>query len=83
MTKGFKKAKECGPPTDIKDADSILDNINYSNKNHQPQTVKTDHPKVWTHGLILILKAILQKKNEQATPSLVRWADLILQKEIK
>ncbi len=61
----------------------MLDNIKYEGKNHQPQTNKTDHQKVWTHSLILILKAILQKEIEQSTPSLVRWADLIPQKETK
>jgi hypothetical protein len=68
---------------DIKDADSMLDNIKYGDKNHQPQTNETDHPKVWTHGLILILKAIPQKEIEQATPTLVKWANLIPQKKIK
>ncbi len=71
-------------PADIKDTDSATNNIKYGNKNHQPQTDETDHPQVWTHGLILILEqVILQKQIEQATPSSVRWADLILQKEIE
>jgi hypothetical protein len=68
---------------DIKDADSTLDNIKYGNKNHQLQTNKTDHPKVWTHSLILILETNPLKKIKQATPSVVRWANLILQKSNK
>jgi hypothetical protein len=70
-------------PADIKDAYSTLENIKYGDKNHQPQINKTDHPKVWTHGLILTLKAIPKKEIEHATPSLVRWAELIPQKKIK